>query len=1127
LNSLLILALSFAYLGLLFAVAWWTERGDSQGRTGGPRMRSLAYALSLAVYCTSWTFFGTVGTAARSGWDYLPIYIGPSLALTLMFPVWKRIAVAAKRQNTGSIADFLAARYGKSQAVGALVAMVAMLGALPYIALQLRSLTQVAGLLTGGVIAGAPFQFALGALLAGFAILFGARRVGLTDHNRGLVRAIAIESVVKLTALGAVAAFAVWLLLKDLPTAPVWLAPRLAAPPSVTPAFLTQILLSAAAVFCLPRQFHTGFVELEDTADMGAARWVLPLYLGLTCLAVVPLASAGLRLSGQAGSNPDLFVLALPFTHGLQSLTALVFIGGFSAATAMVLVETVALSAMASNQFILPWMPREWLSPQRDDGVQGVIIAARRGAIIAVLFVAVLYVRALNQQENLAAIGLISFAAAAQLAPALFGAVYWRRAHSSGAVAGIIGGFLGWATLLAIPQLLGAGAAYSQSVSAVLHHLTGLDGLTAGSLISLAVNVLAFVSFSLAARPAAVDLVQARAFVDKAAATTESGVGLGDEIGTLQSVVASFLGQKSARKGFEEIARSLDRKLSSSGQVDAAFALAVERMLAGAIGASSARGVIAEALSGGARRPRDVVRILDNAAQAVQFNRELLQATLDNLSQGVSVVDKDLRLVVWNSRFLQMFDLPPDLVHVGRPIGDLMHYLALRGIMGEGHVDDLVAVRMEPIRKRKHHRFERTLPNGAIIATQGAPMSNGGYLTTYSDITELRIALTGLAEANERLEARVAERTVELEAAKALAEAATASKTRFLAAASHDLLQPLHAARLFLAALEGDVVHQPGLKDLVSSADQSIDSAHRLLRALLNLSKLEAGGVRPEVRDFALAPLFADLSREFAAQAAAKGLRLRFARTSAHLRSDHDLVRSVLQNLIGNAIRYTPSGGVVVGARRSPAGWRLEVWDTGPGIPEGSQEAIFGAFTRMSGSGPGDGGVGLGLAIVRKVAEILDAPVDLKSVVGKGSRFCVTIQPAEVAPQATGKPISSSPVAHSGLRVLCIDNEPVILRGLRAVLERMGAQVSTASNEAQALAAEGEFDLALVDYHLDATNGLQLRPLLAHRVRRFVLVTADTSEEVAHEAALAGAELVHKPIRPDVLRGLLQRPSAE
>ncbi len=1113
-NGLTIFALSGAYMAFLFAVAWRSEQ--KRGRGLGPRLRGLIYGLSLAVYCTSWTFYGAGGTAARAGWDYLPIYIGPILALTVLFPLWRRVAAAAKRENTGSIADFLSARYGKSPTVGALVAVVALVGALPYIALQLRSLNQVVSLLSGAE-SKSGVLFLLAAVLAGFAILFGARRVGLTEHNPGLVRAIAVESVVKLTALMAAALLA-WLILVARPDMPLHLAPKLAAPPYFDLRFNVQVLLAAAAIFCLPRQFHMAFVELEDQRDLSSARVLLPTYLVLTSLAIVPIASAGLALPALAKTEPDLYVLALPLHGGAGWLTALVYVGGFSAATAAVVVETVALSSMASNQFVLPWLTERWMSRQPTTLLPSQIMGLRRLAIVAILAVASVYAYLLNSQENLASIGLSSFAASAQLAPALACAVLWRRAHSRGVIVGVSAGFAAWIVLLALPQLLGPSHAYSQVVNALLRGAWGFDAFTAAVVTSLLLNIAGLVTFSLLARPRAVDHVQARAFVSHAGRPVETVLGLGDELGRLQQVVARFIGEEAAAKGFEV----LGRDISHAGPVDAGVALAAERLLAGAIGASSARTVIASALAGNARRARDVAQLLDDAAQAVQFNRELLQATLDNLTQGVSVVDADLRLVAWNAAYVQMFDLPPEQVYVGCPIADIIRYNALRGECGPGEVDDLVERRLEHLKRRRAHSFERVRPNGEVVKSTGAPMPNGGYLTSYSDITALRRALDALERSNLQLEHRVSERTEALEAAKGQAEAATASKTRFLAAASHDLLQPLHAARLFLAALETEVSDKPALAELVGAADQSIDSAHRLLRALLNLSKLEAGGVKPEVRTFPLAALFDELEREFRPQAEFRGLDFHVVHTSLYVVSDYDLVRSMLQNLIGNALRYTERGKVIVGCRRTGGRVRVCVWDTGPGIPEESQQLIFGAFTRLPGSGGSEHGVGLGLAIVQRVAELLGARVELQSRLGHGSMFAVSIERGASLPVAPSAIPDIAPSA-AGLRVLCVDNEPAILRGLSAVLQRMGAEVQVARNAHEAANTDGVFDLALVDYHLDEGDGLALRAPLKHRVRRFVVVTADTSMDVEAAITASGAELVRKPIKPQTLKGLLNR----
>ena len=1114
--SLMILVMVAAYMAMLFAVAWRGEQKTGARNRLGP----WAYALSLSIYCTSWTYYGAVGTAARNGWEYLPIYIGPVIGLVVLFPIWRRIAAAARRENVGSIADFISSRYGKSQGLGALVACVAIVGSIPYIALQLKSLSMAWELLTRGTaVEGSerPTVAVMAAVLAGFAILFGARRPDLTEHNRGLIRAIALESVVKLAALVAVAVFAVVLLLGAPPDRVAESLGQLAAPPDVDARFLSITLLATLAVFCLPRQFHVAFVEASEPDHVRRARWVFPLYLLITSLAVLPLVAAGGLFAGAA--DRDLFVLNLPFRNESGLLTAVVFVGGFSAATAMVIVEAVALSAMASNSLILPLAARDrWRARADASDMAGVILQVRRGVIALVLFLGWLYYQAIDRSSGLASIGLTSFAALAQLAPALFGAVLWRDGHARGAIAGIAAGSVIWLVLMAWPQVGGTlGWTGGQPL--------GLDDpLPLGVLLSLSINTLIYVVVSRRARPRLIDRVQARAFVDRISPDwrERDSAPSGASVGDLKTLVARFVGDPSARRAFEAHARETGLALKDGDPADAGLARAAERMLAGAVGASSARRVIAAALAGGGRAPEDVVRMLDEASLAVQFNRELLQATLDNIDQGVSVVDADLRLIAWNARYVELFDLPPGFVHVGLPVAEVYRLNAERGEAPAADIGAWVERRLEALARRIPHSHERIQPNGRVLRSTGAPMAGGGYVTSYTDITELRRAAEALAEANERLEARVADRTERLEEARRLAEEATASKTRFLAAASHDLLQPLHAARLFIAALK----EQPGEggRALADNADRSIESAHGMLKALLNLSRLEAGGVKPAVAPLSVEALFEELRRDFIPQARGKGLRLRIVSSRTWVLSDRDLLRSLLQNLIGNAVRYTDQGGIVVGVRRSGGALRFEVHDTGRGIPAEQQEAVFGPFTRLAGRGGDETGAGLGLAIVRRVAALLDYPLSLRSQVGKGSTFALIAPRAAPAASVVGPAGIKTPLA--GTRVLCVDNEPAILQALSALLSRWGVEVVAAADAGSAASAAGPFDAILVDLHLgEGADGLELIAALRAGGRtkgaRLALISADTDEALSERALAAGAVLMPKPVRPAALKAFL------
>ncbi|NBB63763.1 PAS domain-containing protein [Pseudomonas sp. ODNR1LW] len=1120
--SLMILGLVVAYMAVLFGVAWHQERPAARGRGLGPSV----YALSLAIYCTSWTYYGAVGTAARDGWEYLPIYIGPVLGLTVLFPLWRRIAAAARRENVGSMADFVASRYGKSQTLGAVVTLIAILGSLPYIALQLKSLSMAGALLTAGTpVAGSePLTvLILAGALAGFAILFGARRPDLTEHNRGLIQAIGVESLVKLGALLMVAVFALVLLVQDgSPARSLEGLGGLTAAPEPSPRFLAITLIATLAIFCLPRQFHVAFVEGADPAHVRRARWVFPAYLVLTSLAILPLVAAGALFA--PSTDPDLVVLALPFGRGESLLAAVVFVGGFSAATAMVIVEAVALSAMVSNSLILPFLARDrWRMRGDASDMSGVILQVRRGAIVAVLLLAWLYYQATDQSRGLAAMGLVSFAAMAQLAPALFGAVLWRGGHAHGALAGMTVGIAVWIVMLALPQLA-PGAPWHP------HLMLGIkDPLALGVFVSLGLNLAAYVGVSRFAQPRLIDRVQARAFVDRLgpdwleAKPSPSGASVGD----LRALVARFIGDARAERAFAAWSVETDIRLRDTDPADAGLARAAERMLAGAVGAASARRVIAAALAGGGRAPEDVVRMLDEASQAVQFSRDLLQTTLDNIDQGVIVVDEDLRVTAWNRRYVSMFDLPAGFVHVGLSIASIYRLNAERGESPDD-IDAWVERRLEALSRRIPHDHERLQPDGRVLRSSGAPIPGGGYVTSYTDITALRRAASQLEEANERLEARVADRTARLEEARRLAEDATASKTRFLAAASHDLLQPLHAARLFIAALKEEPAlsgadADPAGRSLALNADRAIDSAHRLLTALLNLSKLEAGGVRAAVARLSVDGLFDELRREYAPVAQAKGLELTFVASGLWVQSDRDLLRSMLQNLIANAIRYTDSGRVLVGARRRGDTVQLLVCDTGRGIPDVDREAVFGEFVRLPGAPVDEPGAGLGLAIVRRLSSLLDHPLELNSRIGRGSIFRIS------APRAAGDrivettPAPETRLPLAGLRILCVDNEPVILEALEALLTRWGARPTLATGVESALAAPGPFDAAVVDLHLgEGADGFAVIDTLRPRgVRRIALVTADTRDGLGDCATAAGAVLLPKPIKPAALKAFL------
>ncbi|MEM1371970.1 MAG: hybrid sensor histidine kinase/response regulator, partial [Pseudomonadota bacterium] len=493
-----ILAIALLYLTGLFVIAWAGDRYID--RETWYRSRAIVYPLSLGVYCTSWTFFGSVGLSAQSGYSFIPVYLGPILVMTVGLPLLLRIVRISKNQNLTSVADFMAARYGKSPAMAAVVAVVATLVTLPYIALQLKAIATSFTILTTPVStasvdgatadavlveavlveavpvetvpvetavtlaqSGSPVTaFFITLALGFFVAAFGTRHIDSTEHQRGLMLAIATESVVKLSAFIAVGLFVVghffggFANLREATSN----APRVAEvfqQPFDGGLWLTVGFLSFIAMILLPRQFHVAVVENNDEDDLRRARWTFPAYLILINLLVLPIAAAGLLVS-EPGTDPDFYILSLPGEADAPALAILAFVGGFSAATAMIIVEAVALSIMVSNGLLIPLLlnerVRSWL-PEPDLFTS--IIWVRRIAILLIMVLSYLVFLSLGQARGLAAIGLISFAGIAQLAPAFFGGLVWRRASKAGAMSGIVVGFLVWNYTLMVPWVVSAG----------------------------------------------------------------------------------------------------------------------------------------------------------------------------------------------------------------------------------------------------------------------------------------------------------------------------------------------------------------------------------------------------------------------------------------------------------------------------------------------------------------------------------------------------------------------------------------------------------------------------------------------------------------------------------------------
>jgi Na+/proline symporter/signal transduction histidine kinase len=682
----LILLTSCAYLGILFAIAYWGDKRADAGRSiiANPYI----YALSLAVYATSWTFYGSVGRAAASGVGFLPIYLGPTLMAALFWLVLRKMIRISKANRITSIADFIAARYGKSALLGGLVTLIAVVGVIPYIALQLKAVSSSFLILWQYPTIRMPNQGeALGPLqdtalyvallLAIFTILFGTRHLDATERHEGMVAAIAFESLVKLLAFLAVGLYVTFGLYHGfadvfeqaarLPDVDQLLT--LGGPAGTYGSWVSLIFLSMLSILFLPRQFQISVVENVNENHVAKAIWLFPLYLLAINIFVLPITFAGLMHFPAGTVDADTFVLTLPMALRQEWLALLVFIGGLSAATGMVIVETIALSTMICNDLAMPLLLR-WKAlglAQRTD-LSGLLLGIRRGAILLLMLLGYVYYRAAGEAYALVSIGLVSFAAVAQFAPAMLGGMYWKQGTRAGALSGLSLGFLLWLYTLLLPAFAKSGwlplSFIEQGPLAIawlkplaLFGLAGLDEIGHSLFWSLLANLGAYVGVSLFGRQSSREHAQALLFVD-AFKVTGRGSSLWRGSASVSEVIAlvgRFLGPARASEAFAGYA--VQRGLASSAELvpDADLVHFAEQQLAGAIGAASARVMLASVVQEEPLGMDEVLGILDEASQVIAYSRRLEQQ-----SHELEAATGELRAA--NARLQELDRLKDDFI---------------------------------------------------------------------------------------------------------------------------------------------------------------------------------------------------------------------------------------------------------------------------------------------------------------------------------------------------------------------------------------------------------------------------------------------------------------------------------
>ncbi|MBO6638259.1 MAG: PAS-domain containing protein [Roseitalea sp.] len=1148
---------AFGYLATLFAVAAYGDRRARVVPAGSPR--PLIYGFSLAVYCTSWTFFGSIGLAANNGFEFFAIYLGPILVFTLGYPLVRRVVQLSKSERITSIADFLGARYGKSLHVAALAACIAVIGTVPYIALQLKAVSNAVTLMvshydgSNGYPSTLPLDVSLVVAISLFAFstLFGTRHADATEHQDGLITAIAVESVVKLLVFVGVGLAILFFFFDGIGPVRQAFSDNAAVARSLAngtsgETWLVMTLLSACAILMLPRQFHVTVVEHRSDVELRRATWLFPVYLIAINLLVMPIAVSGL-INLDSDVPADMYLLALPLAADQDWLALITFIGGLSAATAMVIVASVALAIMVSNDLVLPallWRFNATARTAAGDWSR-IILNIRRIAMALIILAAFAYYRQTDHAAQLASIGLLSLAAIAQFAPAFLIGLIWRGANARGAFLGMLGGFLVWAYTLLVPNLAGADAAI---VRDGLFGITMLrpsqlfgvqfEPLVHGVFWSLAVNIALLVGGSLSRTPTPLERIQAVTFVPREAQQT---IGLKrfrttTTIDELKDAIARYVSTARMERAFEAFELREGRKLIGSDTTDISVVRYAEQVLASAIGSSSARLVLSLLFEKDGASSRETVRLLDDASEALQQNRDLLHKALDQMDQGISVFNNEYRLTNWNGQFRRLLGLPPEMGNFGMPLKSITGMLIEAGQI-DAETEREVVENVTRFRRAWQLALERS---GRILEIRSNPMPDRGLVITYTDITGRVEADEALKRTKESLEMRVRARTAELTSvneelavAQRSAEEANIGKTRFLAAAGHDISQPLNAARLYTSSLvermggQGDSTN----REIAHKIDTALESVEHIIGAVLDISRLDAGALTPNPTRFPLADLLEQVQSDFALMAKEKGLDLTVVRTSAIIETDRNLLRRLLQNLVSNAIKYTHEGRVLIGVRRRNHDAVIGVYDTGIGIAPDKATRVFEEFQRLSDGARIASGLGLGLSIVDRISRVLSLEVTLESIPGAGTAFKVCVPVVDAAtPVATVKPAPAQArrALLTGLTIACIDNEETILSGMSVLLTGWGATVIAAPRRdmlATALNDHGaDPHVIIADYHLDDGTGMEV---IADMRARYgdsiaaVLITADRSGELREQTSAADVHLLNKPLKPAALRAML------
>jgi len=1132
-----LITISIGYICLLFILAFM---GDKYRHKLKAKQHTIIYALTLGVYCTSWGFLGTAGQAANYSFSYLSVYIAPILLFIFAWPFIQRIIRVSLKLNITSIADLLAARFGKSQSLAVVVTLVALIGTIPYIALQLKAIVHSYMILQENQnLSLWQLGLIVSFILAGFTIIFGIRTIDVTERHPGVMIAIAFESLVKLIAFLVIGLFVSFYVF-DSPLE-IWQLSKIAidmdkqlAMPNLVGMFGLLIIVMSAFL-CLPRQFQVMVVELKDQAHTKMSRWLFPLYVLIFAFFAAPLGLGGKLMYGES-LQADAYVLFLPAFDGQLWLTLFSFLGAVSAASSMVIISTIALSTMLSNEIVFPFLFRHSTIQHSDFNLfQTRLLFTRKLLVIFVILLCYgMFMSA--PPDTLASLGEVAFGAIAQIGPPLVAAFYWRRVNLTAVLLAITSGFGVWVLFNLLPQL----GFYPHPLSDM-----NLPSTTVATLLGLFINTLVLWLGSKLLRPGIQEQMQIEHFferpeLDKLNTPRQRKINAKE----LELLVARFVGKDKANASFQEFFRRHKAIASDKKKYNEALIFHTENTLASVMGSASARLVISFALDGRDIALDEVARLVEDASsQRLEFSRTVLQSAIENTSEGISVIDSDLNLVAWNKTYLDMFNYPSELVYIGCHIKPLIKHNLKHRPECVNNIDEQVEKRLQFLREGSRHSTERVQPDGRIIRIEGNPIPGGGFVMIFSDITMYRQAENLLKEKNLDLESRVLERTDSLAKANALleqtnkdlaiarnrAEQAHLKKSQYLKACSHDLMQPLSAARLFSSTLALSQRLGPEERQHISYIDNSLKTANDLLKDLNEVALIESGNIQLNLEQFPLQDVLSSLYKEFSPLAGQYGVEFHYQKTQLWIESDAKLLRRILQNLLSNAFRYASPGKVLLGCRRKGSQVLIQVVDNGPGIPIAQQKTVFEQFIQLDTPNPvGIKGLGLGLNIAQSLAFLLGDSIRLDSLPSKG---CIFTMAATITKQRTMPPISQATptVTLQDINVLVVDNEPTVLAGMVKLLSAWKCNVYSAATPQQATEIfqqyEDQIDIVLADYQLDnGENGLdflqQLQKLRSYPVPG-ILITATTDAEIKTRAHSCGYGYLRKLIKPMALRALM------